>query len=63
MLIPINIRDTIKATNAIKLDIAEEMNRANVTIQVGPASNIAPLIGKYASAYILLYVVKIVSAQ
>ena len=53
----------MKATKAIKLDIAEETNRENVTIQVGPASSIAPLIGKYASAYILLYIVKIVSAQ
>ena len=63
MLIPTNIRDTMKATNAIKLDIAEETNRENVIIQVGPASTIAALIGRYASAYILLYHVTIKSAQ
>ena len=53
----------MKATNAIKLDMAEETNRENVIMQVGPASTIAALIGRYASAYILLYHVTIKSAQ
>ena len=63
MLIPTNISDTMKATNAIKLDIDEDMKRANVMMQVGPLNTIAALIGKYASAYILLYQVTMMSAQ
>ena len=46
ILIPTNIIETTNATKAIRLDIDDDTNIANVIMQVGPLSIMAAFIGR-----------------
>ena len=63
MLIPTNIMAMVNATKAIKLDIEDDTNMANVIIQVGPLRAMAAFTGRYASYCNRLYQVQTKSAQ
>ena len=63
MLNEINMRDTMRDVNAIRVDVEFDTNSANKTIVAGPAATMPILIGAIAPPCNPLYLARIKSAQ
>jgi hypothetical protein len=63
MLNTIKLVEMTHAEKASKLDVDEDTKRANIMIAIGVLSRNPPLIGRYASDFIVWYIYRIESAQ